>query len=98
MYFWAALPIGTNRSLLPLPVILIKPSSKYKSEIFNDINSETRSPQPYSVSSMARLRSPSFEVKSIAAMRESISSTDSISGSFLPVLGVSTSSKGLSER
>ena len=50
MYFWVKFPIGTNRSLFPFPVILIKPSSINKSDIFKVTNSDTRNPQPYKVS------------------------------------------------
>ena len=98
MKFCVELPIGTKRCLFPFPVIFIKPSSKNKSEIFKATNSETRSPQLYKDSNIARFRSPSFELKSIAAISASISSTDNVSGSFLPVLGVSINSRGLSER
>ena len=90
--------MGTNRCLLPFPVILIKPSSKNKSEIFKVVISETRSPQPYKVSSMALFLSPSGVDKSIAAIRLSILSIESVSGSFLPNLGASISSIGLSVR
>ena len=51
-------PIGTKRSLSPLPVTLIKPSSKNKSEILSSISSLTRKPQLYKVSIIALLRSP----------------------------------------
>ena len=36
IYFCVSSPIGTKRSLFPLPVILINPSSKNKSEIFKE--------------------------------------------------------------
>ena len=73
MYFCVKFPMGTKRCLLPFPVIFIKPSSKNNSEILSETNSETRSPQPYKVSSMERLRSPSFVAKSIAEISASIS-------------------------
>ena len=98
MYFWVVLPIGTKRCLFPFPVILINPSSKNKSEIFKETSSETRRPQPYKVSSIALLRSPSSFDKSMAAINRSISSIDKVSGSFLPNRGVSINSIGLSVR
>ena len=98
MYFMVVLPTGTKRCLLPFPVILINPSSKNKSDIFSETNSETRKPQLYKVSYMALLRSPSGVDKSIAAINSSISSVESVSGSFLPVLGTSINSKGVSFR
>ena len=90
------LPTGTNRCLFPLPVILMNPSSKNKSDNFNEINSETRKPQLYKVSSIALFRSPSGVDKSIACMSESISIVESVSGSFRPVFGTSINSSGVS--
>ncbi len=72
--------MGTRRCLLPLPSTLMKPSSKYRSEIFRLHSSDTRRPQLYRVSRMARLRCPSFVPWSMAEMIRSISSTVSTSG------------------
>ena len=98
MYLIVEPPTGTKRCLFPLPVILIKPSSKNKSEIFKLTNSETRKPQLYKVSNIALLRSPSGVDKSIAEINASISSVAKVSGNFLPVLGTSINSKGVSFR
>ena len=73
MYFCVKGPMGTKRCLSPLPVTLIKPSSKNKSEILSAVSSLTRSPQLYKVSIIARLRSPCGLLKSIAATMRSIS-------------------------
>jgi hypothetical protein len=76
-------------------VILIKTSSKNKSDIFKETNS-----RPEDHIHIRFLTShgsaSSFEVKSIALISVSISSIDKVSGNFLPVLGDSISSKGLS--
>ena len=90
--------MGTRRCLLPLPSTLMKPSSKYKSEIFRLHSSDTRRPQLYRVSRMARLRCPSFVPRSMAEMMRSISSTVSTSGSLNPILGPSNSSLGSPSR
>ena len=90
--------MGTKRCLFPFPVILIKPSSKNKSEIFKVTNSETRKPQLYNVSNIALLRSPSADVKFMALINKSISCVESVSGNFLPVFGTSINSKGVSFR
>jgi hypothetical protein len=95
MYFIVVSPIGTKRCLPPFPLIFINPSLKNKSEILRVVNSLTLSPHPYSVSSMALLRSPCGLLKSMALMSWSISSIASVSGSFLPILGLSISARGL---
>ena len=65
MNFMASLPIGTNLSLSPLPITLIKPTSKYKQEIFKLMASVTLKPELYIVSKIALFRPPSGLLKSI---------------------------------
>ena len=73
--------MGTKRCLSPFPVTLIKPSSKNRSDSLRSRSSETLRPQPYNVSMIARLRSPSFLLRSTAAMILSTSSIEMVSGS-----------------
>ena len=87
--------IGIMRCRLPFPVTTRYSSSAYMREISRLISSDTRSPHPYMVSIIARLRCPSASVRSIASRIESISSVDSTSGRWRPIFGVSNSSDGL---
>jgi len=59
------------------------------------VSSETRKPQLYSVSKIVLFRSPCGSLKSIEFISKSISSIDSVSGSFLPILGASIKFVGL---
>lgn len=84
---------GTSRSLEPLPLISITALRKSMCEICSAHNSETRSPQPYMVSTIARLRRP-VGVSSIAAIKASISSNESTEGRREPTDGLSSNSVG----
>ena len=68
IYLMASDPMGTNLSLSPLPITLIKPTSIYRQEMRRFTSSLTRKPQLYIVSTMALLRPPSGLLKSICAI------------------------------
>ena len=91
----ASEPIGTNLSLSPLPMTLIKPTSRYRQDIFKLIASVTLNPELYIVSKIALLRPPSGLLKSICAITCSISSKLNTSGSFLLVFGEGSKVVGL---
>ena len=88
-------PIGINLCLFPLPVTLIKFSSKNKSDIFKSTSSLTLIPHPYKSSIIARFLSPCCFDRSMLEINSSISFVDNVSGSFLEVLGDSISLSGL---
>ena len=90
----ASLPMGTNLSLSPLPITLIKPTSKYKQLIFKFTSSLTRKPQLYKVSSIALLRPPSGVLKSIWSIIFSISSKLNVSGNMRFSFGASNKTVG----
>ena len=81
-------PIGINLCLFPLPVTLIKFSSKNKSDIFKSTSSLTLIPHPYKSSIIAIFLSPCSLDKSILEINSSISFVDRVSGSFLEVLEI----------
>ena len=94
--FTAISPIGTRRSLSPFPMTRTKPSSKYIEDIRRSDASETLRPEPYSISRMALSRMPCQEDISTDSIIATTSSTASTSGRYLPSLGESTLSQGLS--
>ena len=72
----------------------MKLSSKLISVNLRFTSSDTRIPLPYKTSSIAIFRYPVSESVSIAFIKLSTSSGDNITGSFLPILGVSISDAG----
>lgn len=90
--------MGTMRSLLPLPDTVRKPSSRNTRRRSRVQSSLTRSPEPYSVSMMARLRKPNGSSESQAATMASISSIVSTSGKWRPIAGASNKAIGSSGR
>ena len=90
-------PIGTSLSLLPFPMIRMKPCSRKSDEIFSPEASDTRSPQPYRISSIALSRLPIHEDVSTHLMMRSTSSSESTLGRYTPSFGASTLSQGLSD-
>ena len=87
-------PIGTSRSLLPLPKTRTSLSSSMTSRTPSVIHSDTRSPAPYASSSIARSRKTSGSSSVGAASSRETSSTVSTSGSVRQRFGVSSRSLG----
>ena len=87
-------PIGTNRSLPPLPKTRTTISSSTMSLDRIPIHSLTRSPAAYASSSMARSRNARGSSSETAPMMRSTSTAESTSGSTRHFFGVSNCSLG----
>src|SRR5512143_3168074 len=92
-YYWtaamAASPMGTARSLDPLPITVRKPRSRFRSAILSPTSSLTRSPVAYRSSSMALSRRPTGVLGSGPSSSASTSTRESVFGRRFHPRGVS---------
>ena len=92
---WTALlPIGMQRSLLPLPWHVSSAASSLTSLVRSPHSSDTRKPAAYITSIMARSRTPMSVLMSGASSKRSISSSDKNFGNREYPWGVWMSSAG----
>ena len=81
-------PMGHSRSRRPLPRTRTRSWSKSRSSRFNPTSSLTRNPPPYSVSSIARSRTPGGSSVGTPSSRRITSSTRSSRGNLRGCLGL----------